>query len=123
MIEGQLESSAGAAPASPLPELPEEASVASRLRRRKAEVERLFRHRVQQAFRSTQVHDRATLLDHLPQLLDALERQLRASSLAEEELRGARGLSRRHGEQRARLSGYSIEQLLAEYRLFRRVLF
>ena len=116
------------APPAPLPldpgwEAPDEVEVSERLLARKEELERLFQHRIRQALPAAQLQDRPTLLDHLPQLLDSLARQLHATVLTEEDRRTALELSRLHGEQRARIRGYSIEQLLAEYRLFRKVLF
>ncbi|HYV47779.1 MAG TPA: HAMP domain-containing sensor histidine kinase [Myxococcaceae bacterium] len=106
-------------------EAPEPAGIAlaRRLADRKEEIERLFAHRLQQALPAAQREDRPTLLDHLPQLLDALGRELRASVLTEDDRRVDRALSRLHGEQRAHLPMYSIEQVLAEYRLFRKVIF
>jgi len=116
------------APPAPLPldpgwEAPDEVEVSERLLARKEELERLFQHRIRQALPAAQLQDRPTLLDHLPQLLDSLARQLRSAVLTEEDRRAALELSRLHGEQRARIASYSIEQLLAEYRVFRKVLF
>lgn len=110
------------APVDTTPE-PPGIDVARRLTDRKEEIERLFAHRLQQAFPAAQREDRPTLLDHLPQLLDALGRELRASVRTDDDLRMEKALSRLHGQQRARLWAYSIEQVLAEYRLLRRVVF
>ncbi|HEY8208888.1 MAG TPA: sensor histidine kinase [Myxococcaceae bacterium] len=98
-------------------------AVARRLREHRQEIERLFAHRLQQAIPAAQREDRPTLLDHLPQLLDALAQELGASVQTQEARETEKTLSRLHGEQRARLRGYSIEQLLTEYILFRQAIF
>jgi len=119
-------------PAEPQPPSPDRAAeapepagiaVARCLADHKEEIERLFAHRLQHAFPAAQREDRPTLLDHLPQLLDALARELRASVLTDDDRRVEKALSRLHGQQRAHLPTYSIEQVLAEYRLFRKVIF
>ncbi|MGY1408159.1 ATP-binding protein [Luteimonas sp. A611] len=73
--------------------------------------------------------DSATLRDHIPQILEIIVADLRSSQTAQEEREKAEGLSdtsesspkspaQWHGQLRAR-SGFSIEHLMAEYRVLR----
>lgn len=87
-----------------------------------------------EAFAGTQLTgrislDSATLRDHIPQILEIIVADLRSSQTAEEEVEKAEGLSdtsesspkspaQWHGQLRAK-SGFSIEHLMAEYRVLR----
>lgn len=87
-----------------------------------------------EAFAGTQLTgrvtlDSATLRDHIPQILGIIVADLRSSQTAQEEVEKAEGLSdtsesapkspaQWHGQLRAK-SGFSIEHLMAEYRVLR----
>ncbi|MBW3624295.1 MAG: RsbRD N-terminal domain-containing protein [Armatimonadetes bacterium] len=64
--------------------------------------------------------DRPQLLDSLPQFLMRLVEDLEANDPQRDPIDVVK--AREHGEQRARLDGYTLQQVIREYHLLRRVL-
>ena len=73
---------------------------------------------------AAKAEERPALRNKLPDVLDGLEQALAAPG-TEETLRAAEELRRavEHGHERARIHGYSLEQVIGEYHTLRNVLF
>lgn len=65
----------------------------------------------------------ALLVDYLSEFLDVMIYHLEKNQISEEELALERKTARKHGTNRSKLVGYGLENLLAEYRQLRIVLF
>lgn len=91
---------------------------AARLRRLKDEILRQWVARVRGEVPAAEGQSRAVILDHIPHLLDQLARSLEFASASETEAPAA---AQGHADQRAALSDYSLDQVVYEYHLLRRV--
>ncbi len=81
--------------------------------------ERKVRNKVRSADGQTSI----ALLNSIGIFLDELVIALRESSLSSAQDVGKKGMSKLHGEQRAKFAGYLLPQLLKEFSLLREVLF
>jgi PAS domain S-box-containing protein len=63
------------------------------------------------------------IIDNMPEVIDRLVETLAAESPQEVLKRHERDLAHDHGEERARLPDYTLDQMIWEYQLLRRVLF
>jgi signal transduction histidine kinase len=91
---------------------------AARLRRLKNEILRHWVARVRGEVPAAEGQSRAVILDHIPHLLDQLAGSLEFASACETEAPAA---AQGHADQRAALSDYSLDQVVYEYHLLRRV--
>lgn len=93
------------------------------LRDSKDDIVRIFSERAPKVIFGAKGHGELTLIDHLPQFLEILAQHLEKRTLTSVENIREKKVSRKHGAQRAELASYTVEQILAEYRLLRKILF
>jgi len=95
--------------------------IGQEIRSAKSRILSLREEQVRDEFRSAHQKDIHTLRDSLPQFLERLI-QILSSDEAPESL-PVQEVGQAHGEQRAELGDYSLEEVLREYSILRRILF
>jgi PAS domain S-box-containing protein len=94
----------------------------AQLRKNQARILENWEKKVRESLPLARRQDRGAILDALPEFLDKLADILShprpPEALREEEAR----LAREHGEQRARISGYSLTHVIQEYEILSRVI-
>ena len=91
----------------------------ARLRDGRARIAATWEERARERLPAARAQDRPALLDSLPQVLDGLVEVLeRAQAEGAQESLGSE-----HGQQRAELGGYTVDQVIEEYQLLRQVIF
>jgi len=102
-----------------------QANGADLLRLSKSEILRQWEERAKAEIPAARMQNRLQLLDQLPHFLDELRDALRKSdqrgAVAENPVEQA--VSKEHGEQRASMVGYGIEEVQKEYEILRDVIF
>jgi hypothetical protein len=95
-------------------------STAAALRKRKERIMESWEQRVRQRLAAAREHDRPALIDSLPEVLDNLADVL--ASETGESAAAQEPISKEHGQQRAELASYSLEQVVEEYMVLYEVL-
>lgn len=98
-------------------------SLADRLEAQRDAIARLCEMRIRQHLPGARPHDVPTLLDHIPQILETMIARLKERPSSSPERADERRISRLHGAQRAELASYTLESILAEYRVIRKAVF
>jgi PAS domain S-box-containing protein len=101
----------------------EGAEFAQRLRERAQRILDLWEQRARQRFAAAGGAPRPVLIDHLPKVLDDLAETLSSPSPRQALAEAEEKLAALHGQERAGLAEYSLDQLVHEYTLLRQVLF
>lgn len=91
---------------------------AGRLRRLKSDILRTWELRVRSEVQAARGQSRAVILNSIPKLLDQIAESLESGSAR---LMKAPAAAQEHADQRASLREYSLEQVVYEYHLLRRV--
>lgn len=102
--------------------------IADRLRKNAEKVMTLWEKRVQKELDAARHHSPAALRNLLPEYLDELADALarrfeRTSSKDGVELKEHSGVGKRHGEERSRQEGFTLDQVIYEYHILRQVIF
>lgn len=95
-------------------------STAERLIAQKQKILELWEHKVRQFVSSAQDSRKAVLLDHIPVFMDNLSINLNLDrDLAQQNKADTAEANREHGEQRANLAEYSLQEVFKEYEILR----
>jgi len=78
-----------------------------------------WEQKVLRALPAARHKNRSALRDHLPQFFEQIKAALEAGKVPDELAKGGRTEGAEHGRQRSYLEGYTLNQVLTEFRLFK----
>lgn len=99
------------------------ADAAKRLNQNKNEIMQRWEKLVRSEFSEAEKESKLQLIDSLPELLDQLADALKHSEVTQKDYKKIQQTSLEHAEDRAAFTRYTIEHILREYELLRKIIF